>query len=321
MDIAKFINSKDIREHLINIGYKFNSLEAAWLIFQSKSASIEEKHQAFKELIDTMPDCKIKERMNTEPKDSLHAYLQEYMECENKLLNDFFTPANDWFYMLEWYEQDDQGIWNPKNKLYNTFESAQKEFLDECKEWQEKFHYRIKKRKVESDKYIEVRFDPNGRIMNMSGDLTQILHGVFEGLWFEFPTPFKKGDVLCENDETERLYCTGPFVMTGITPELASGNARKDGDNTDMNAWGYFIDAAGRVYNEVMWNYMDLEFYRGELTGYRRILTAFSNYVKGEIDAALLCEGYHNILVEEDAKQKRPNIYTEKGLYLAGIKV
>lgn len=317
-NIAKFINSKDIREHLINIGYKFNSLEAAWLIFQCKSASIEEKRQAFWGLINTMPDCKIEERMNADPQDSLHAYLQEYMDCEDKLLNDFFTPTDNWFYMLEWNEQ---WVWNPKNKLYNTFESAQKEFLDECKEWQEKFRYRIKKMKVESEQYIEIDFDQNGRIMRVfGGDFTQILHGVFEGLWFEFPTPFQKGDIVWDPSHPEG-FCGGPFVMTDITPEFARESTRKDGDNTDMNAWGYFFDDDGRVYNEVMWNYMDLELYRGELSGYRRILTAFSNYVKGDIDAALLCEGYHSILSEEDAKQKRPNIYTEKGLYLAGIRV
>ena len=29
MDILRFVNSKDIREHLRNIGYEFNSLEVA----------------------------------------------------------------------------------------------------------------------------------------------------------------------------------------------------------------------------------------------------------------------------------------------------
>lgn len=33
MDIFRFINSKDIREHIRSIRYEFNSLEAAWLIY------------------------------------------------------------------------------------------------------------------------------------------------------------------------------------------------------------------------------------------------------------------------------------------------
>lgn len=47
MDIFRFVNSKDIREHLRNIGYEFNSLEAAWLIYQCRDAAIDEKHKAW----------------------------------------------------------------------------------------------------------------------------------------------------------------------------------------------------------------------------------------------------------------------------------
>lgn len=45
MNILRFVNSKDIREHLRNIGYEFNSLEAAWLIYQCRDAAIDEKHR------------------------------------------------------------------------------------------------------------------------------------------------------------------------------------------------------------------------------------------------------------------------------------
>ena len=47
MNILRFVNSKDIREHLRNIGYEFNSLEAAWLIYQCRDAAIDEKHKAW----------------------------------------------------------------------------------------------------------------------------------------------------------------------------------------------------------------------------------------------------------------------------------
>lgn len=80
MNILNFINSKDIREHLKAINYAFNSLEAAWLIYQCRNATIKEKHAAWRELIRTMPDCKIPERMNTNPHDSLHNYLRKYID-------------------------------------------------------------------------------------------------------------------------------------------------------------------------------------------------------------------------------------------------
>ena len=77
LNVFEFINSKDIKEHLKKTDYKFNSLEAAWLIYQCKSATIEEKHTAWKELIRTMPDCRIEKRMNTIPQESLHGFLMK----------------------------------------------------------------------------------------------------------------------------------------------------------------------------------------------------------------------------------------------------
>ena len=46
MNVCRFINSKDIREHLESIKYPFGSLEAAWIIYQCRFASLEEKHAA-----------------------------------------------------------------------------------------------------------------------------------------------------------------------------------------------------------------------------------------------------------------------------------
>ena len=54
MDVLKFVNSKDIRKHLQDIGYECSPLEAAWLIYQCRSATVEEKHAAWDDLIETM---------------------------------------------------------------------------------------------------------------------------------------------------------------------------------------------------------------------------------------------------------------------------
>ena len=41
MDITGFINSKDIREHHRAIGYKYNELEADWLVYQCHNETLE----------------------------------------------------------------------------------------------------------------------------------------------------------------------------------------------------------------------------------------------------------------------------------------
>lgn len=95
MDIYRFINSESIKEYLKKIDYKFNSLEAAWLVYQCYDATIDEKQQAWKEIIDTMPDCRIEARRNTLPQESLHVFLKEYMEIEDRLLVDFCDEKHD----------------------------------------------------------------------------------------------------------------------------------------------------------------------------------------------------------------------------------
>ena len=64
MDIYSFVNSKDIREHLRKMDYRFNSLETAWLIYQCRHISYEEQKAAWIELINTMPDCEVPKRSN-----------------------------------------------------------------------------------------------------------------------------------------------------------------------------------------------------------------------------------------------------------------
>ena len=46
MGYSQYINSKDIRTYLKDTGYVFNSLEAAWLIYQCQGISVEQKHAA-----------------------------------------------------------------------------------------------------------------------------------------------------------------------------------------------------------------------------------------------------------------------------------
>ena len=109
-------------------------------------------------------------------------------------------------------------------------------------------------------------------------------------------------------------------MVKGVTPERIREGTRKYGDSSDMNAWGYFIDDGGRIYSEVMFNYMNLEFYRGDLNGQKKVLKALSNFIAEEIDIALFANAYHYILCKENLKENMPQGYTDEGLYLAGVK-
>lgn len=235
MNFYKFINSKDIRAYFESINYQFDSLSAAWIVWQSKLTTLQEKHEAWEKIIATMPDCEIRERPNTKARPSLHNYLRKLIELGDKSPDDMSD-----------YE---------------------KELIDDG----------------------------------------------FDGMWFYFPTPFKKGDILTFSDQ---IFILSEFgYENGFRERL-----EKNGDSTDMTAFGYFVDEGdGHIFNECMHHYMDLEYYCGELNGKNRILMAVSNYLKDEISLELLLNAYHIILTEEHAKDFLPRGFTNEGLALAGI--
>ena len=53
----KFVNSDTVRNHLQQIRYQPTALEAAWLTWQCETISLEEKCAAWREIIETLPDC------------------------------------------------------------------------------------------------------------------------------------------------------------------------------------------------------------------------------------------------------------------------
>lgn len=85
-----------------------------------------------------------------------------------------------------------------------------------------------------------------------------------------------------------------------------------------MTAGGYFQYDSGKIYNETVWNYMDFEYYRGELDGKQRILKALSNAFKGKINAAGFGMAYHAILTDGNVEQLK-NMYVDEWLVNMGL--
>lgn len=206
MDIFRFVNSKDIREHLRDIGYEFNSLEAAWLIYQCCDATIDEKHKAWNELIETMPDCPIEKRLNTVAQDSLHAFLIQYMELEDKYRNEFregkhtdtFNNDKPFIYKFKYlYKDGTEYDWDTVFSCLDAFRELVTEPEDDVisiqctKMWIDKLNSRQIAYLTPSFDFLHL--DPGRIDRDQESD---VFWGVFDGLWFEFPTPFQKGDVV-----------------------------------------------------------------------------------------------------------------------------
>lgn len=336
MNYYKFINSKDIRTYLEKIEYKFTSLEAAWLIWQSQCSSLEEKHIAWNELIATMPDCEIHKRSNTEPHPSLHGFLRELILLQKRQIQLLYTcePNAVYSYSVFIHEYSD---WSDGDgELFSSFEMCFEKALVICKEYYksnshsdlkcylEKCRIRINKILLDNAGYhAEVEFNGLGdtisirNYINLSTHEDNLVYYGFDGMWFAFPTPFKKGDILKGCNYYDEFFV---FLEMDTDCEVRE-QLQRNGDCADMIARGYFQDTDnGNIYYECMHNYMNLEYYRDNITGVRRILKALSSYLKGEIDIDLYSNAYRTIIEEEHTKALYPLGITESGLLLAGLK-
>lgn len=169
------------------------------MIYQCHDATIDEKHKAWNELIETMPDCPIEKRLNTVAQDSLHAFLRQYMKLEDKYMNEFcderhadtFNDDKPFVYKFKYiYEDGTENGWDTVfsclNALHESIMEPEEDVTSiQCTKMQID---RLESRQIAylNSSFEFLRLDP-GRI---DSDKEWVLFGgVFDGLWFEFPTP------------------------------------------------------------------------------------------------------------------------------------
>lgn len=325
MDTFQFINSKDIREHLKSIHYAFTSLETAWLIRQCRNISWDEKNEAWRELIRTMPDQKIEERRWTREWPSLFGYLEKVMSYEKRLYDVFCNKTENAVYTCSVYLKN--RIEEYHDYIFSAFEKCQ-DFLNQIYDSEKVIKFKVHKRFADNEfQYVAAEFNHRWELNSIwqNGKAAEDICAEmddFQGMWFSFPTPFEKGDIVVNSDPYDVGFGSGPFVLNEIPPndEAFIKHHQKDADNSDMIAAGYFQEDDGSIYYECSHSYMDLEYYRGELKGKRRILKALSSFQKGRIDIGLYSKAYYAILLDEFAKSSIPQYYTDSGMELAGLK-
>lgn len=341
MDILKFINSNAIRFHLSEINYEFSPVESAFVVWQSKTHTMKQKHDAFQYIIDNMQDCPIKEKpwsaveLNwTIEHNTLHKMLKRFMEVETEIVDAVKKDETNALYSVRAVYKDFD--YEEDERLFTTYDKCLTvaRNLEDCEAYP--FYYNeITKRWTDEKKarYISMKVSMDGEILGVDSENCNFIKdfmilGAFEDMWFQFPVPFKKGDIVY----TEKKgyvgyspYGTEPFVLDGVCYDMWTEkqieSKKERGDLTDMTAYGYFQNENGEVFYECMHDYFSLDYYPEKLEGEQRILTTLSNYFKGEISVDLLINAYHMILDEENLKRKKKYLgITYEGLKLAGIK-
>ena len=263
------------------------------------------------------------------------------MEIENKLVTSFKEQEPNAFYTYKVkYIYD-----NPKDNQFcnsfhhdttphSTIEAAMKAIKEDDEEeysnwetWEDK-SYSVYKQIIDTTTRLSMEIEPTGEIISFDTGAGDVLEEEENDLFNTFldiniytPAPFENGDIL-----TYR-HSGNPFVLA--SDEWRYGKERypeqkyflADGCIHDTIRSMYIGDN-GNVYSDGNPATLDLEFFRGELTGVSRILTPISNRLKGKIPAVLMMNAYDIILHEERLKDRQDDMrwYTEEGCLLAGIK-
>lgn len=354
MDISRFVNSKDIREYHKKIGYEYNAIEAAWLVYHCFDATLAEKHEAWQWIISNLSDMTVTDSEDCENK-SVHRLLFDYMDLENKFLNEFKSEYIDWYFTYKnIFEKVDSVEWDCGHEgLFSTFEDCvncaiNTGYLGEA------LKIIIRRGKIDSFDLLgdngTVIIEPEkGQIMAVTpafiSDEEEVFlekfHRLFHKHCFRFPIPFERGDIVSVIDEY--YGHTNPIVFTGINNPPGHVSELRDFKESretlffsGMCIWGYEVDDEIHYYNEdhtphghcgiqtsVWWTYMDVEYYQGKLSGINGILEVVSSWIKGEFgdDLCLLLAGYQRFLLEHIYRKTCPALYSRETLQSAGIRV
>lgn len=134
MDILQFINSRDIRAYLRKTGYVFGAVEAAYVVYQSQTATLEEKLAAWQEIADSEKEPIVlkprkKQKVNNEPYPTdLQSFLKTYIQTVRQIV-DAFCTASGAVYTFRYKEKDTalhKTDWISDCKSYADFASCQK---------------------------------------------------------------------------------------------------------------------------------------------------------------------------------------------------
>lgn len=323
-DALEFVNSKDIREHLRKLDYQFNSMELAWLVWQSRTVSFGEKMNTWMEMLE-MSDYKIRNSRQEVVWDSMQEMISLYYYTVIQIRREFFEQRGDYVYM---YRILRAGETDWENDFCNVYKDP-----EQCKDAAEKeingkedWKYQLRRQNMDNpEEYILLSYMGKDTLeyadkSPLSEEEDRILNQGFQNMWIYFPTPFHKGDIVKINDGHNSSKA---FVLDRLCTDDASDYLHERGTMQDMYVRGYFVDEDGGVQQKTVCCYMDLEYEEQADDIYEpeeRIEKVISMYLQGRVGLDFLLSIYRRILLKRDSDKVPLNQWFEKELLIeAGV--
>lgn len=322
MDIYSFINSNAISNHCRNIEHQFTPVEMAYLIHESEKHTIPEKHAAFRELIKTTPDVAVEVGGWKSEFDSLHSFLNQYMQLKNKYLERFYRNEPDCTYSYEYDILYRHGSHKRNGRLHRNYDTCYQEFKKDRKDGDEKIaDIRITKQwlmEAEND-FCDMTLHITGDNLPVELEMYRYLEGIeeelertWEDLWPVMPTPFKKGDILVYRSRSYEEVLVIDWLPYWEDKDMCSRGLFNYRESPHTKAYRQ-SDKDGSISWDTAPIYMNLEYYKGELNGKKRILKMISSYLKGEINFEVLIGAYSFLMCDEYVEAEDTHMYALLG--------
>ena len=317
-----FINSADIRNYWKEIGYQPPPQQIAWLIWQSDSHDLNAKHQAWKHLYfeNLTEDC-----------NSTLQFLEQYMYLENEMVELVCSDSVILYCCRQcreplFYENTDSCFFTSLRAVKNHIrELASK---GDCLRFQVTGY--LADKSDDNAQTVSLFFNPDASIQSVDwlktrNELVNRYNGIectFSNMWFNFPVPFKKGDIICQKgfDWTGSHTLGFPEVVKQTRYDYCNNHHEYSGKGYgDIGIYSYFISDTGQLELESHSGLMNCEYYRKPLTGADRQLSVMSGFLKGEINEHLLVLALQKIDSEERSLNSSQYDYDEDILNKFGI--
>ena len=336
MNILDFVDSRDIREHLRKIEYRPSTVEAAYLVWFSKSTTLDQKCKAWQEISRTMPNCSLEATIAGFGRPAIpdfHALLH-WMIDYNKRCVEAFMAGTGYVYQYEEETVPEGQLCGVLGGPFSCYAKCAKALsCDDNLADRPEARIRITRCPLDADEECRqedwLMVNGKGEVLSVhcpsTGPVENDWDIVFKFIWVDIPTPFHTGDIVWAPRGYDRkpltLFELPTWDRVRLKAELQQversedwledaqqrlEHYRQEGDISNMCATGCSIDYSKTFplyIGEPQPFYLDLEYYHKPLEDEQRILIAAQAYLHGDLAADSLVVFIDTLRMESKARR------------------
>ena len=212
-DLLRFIPSKDVREHLKEIGWQPPTLQAARLVLGNETVPLNERLETLLQITETLPDVLLDLSSFVDNGDSLHTFLSAYVQNKKEKLAEFY--------------RSDNAMYVAENYVNTNFFTSAEACLDSALIGTTPSE--MLSERVLVNKYVPIEgrvfgvlFNGYRQPMRITGAANQKEEEIEEDLLggpFTLPHPFRRFDLVWQPGETDDWFACGKPILLDRLPE------------------------------------------------------------------------------------------------------